>query len=401
MRLLLAAAALLIACGSPPSHLPADLACVPGPGTELELYPVASGLKDPVFITAPPGDHRMFILEQPGRIRILRAGALVERPFLAIEDLVEDLAIEQGLLGLAFHPDFAGNGRFFVYYSKDGGASQVVAEYRVAADDPDVADAGSARVLLDIADPFGSHNAGMIAFGPRDGYLYIATGDGGGRNDEFGNGQNLTSLWGKILRIDVDGGEPYAIPPGNPYADSANGPDDPRPETWAWGLRNPWRFSFDRDTGDMFIGDVGQKAYEEINVLRAGDPGGTNFGWSTMEGIICFFTGGCDMNGLTGPVVAYPHSGTCAVIGGYVYRGECIPDVTGWYFYSDHCSNQIFTLRYPDAVEPVDWTPHVAGQAQLDRVSSYGESPSGELYIVSRGNGTVFKLIRAGTGPET
>jgi glucose/arabinose dehydrogenase len=373
----LIAAALLCACGNPPAHLPADVACTPGPGTALALHEVASGLTDPLLVTAPPGDHRLFIVERPGRIRIVRDGALREQPFLAIEDLVEDLGLEQGLLGLAFHPGYADNGRLFVYYTRQSDAYQVLAEYRVSPDDGDRADPDSAQLLLELEDPASNHNGGMLAFGPRDGLLYVSTGDGGGRNDEYGNGQNLDSPWGKLLRLDVDAAAP-------------------QPEIWAWGLRNPWRFSFDRATGDLYIGDVGQKAYEEIDVVPADSPGGTNFGWSTMEGIICFFTGGCDMTGLTLPVFAYPHSGAvCSVTGGYVYRGACIPDLAGRYFFSDWCSNQIWTLEWPGAVEPVDRTAEIAGAGQLDGVSSFGESATGELYVTSLNDGRVYRLVRA------
>ncbi len=315
MRLLPCAALLgLLGCGGGSSTPPeGDIPCTPGPGTDLELYPVATGLTRPVFITAPPGDSRLFIVEQPGRIRVMRDGGLVETPFLAIEDLVNDNGSEQGLLGLAFHPGYASNGRFFVYYTRDSDDYEVVVEYRVSAGDPDVADPASASVILEMQDPAANHNGGMLAF--RDGLLYIAAGDGGGGGDQFDNGQNLTSLLAKILRIDVDSDTPYGIPAGNPYADSANGPEDPRPELWVWGLRNPWRFSFDRETGDLYIGDVGQDNVEEVDVQEAGSAGGENYGWSTMEGSTCYNAGSCDMTGLELPIAEYDHGEGCSVTG--------------------------------------------------------------------------------------
>jgi glucose/arabinose dehydrogenase len=404
MRLLPCAAWLgllgLPACGGGSSKPPeADIPCTPGSGTDLELYPVASGLSDPVLVTAPPGDPRLFILEQRGRIRVMREGVLVDTPFLDIEGQVLDGG-ERGLLGLAFHPDYAGNGRFFVYYTRDSDTHQVVAEYAVSEGSPDEADPTSERVLLDMDDPASNHNGGMLAFGPRDGLLYISTGDGGGGGDEFGTGQNLTSLVAKILRVDVDGGQPYGIPSGNPYADSENGAEDPRPEIWVWGLRNPWRFSFDRQTGDLYIADVGQGAIEEIDVQPAGSGGGENYGWSVMEGTACYGGGGCDMTGLELPVAEYAHdNGRCSVSGGYAYRGSCIPDIAGWYFYADYCTSEIWTLQWPDAVDPVDRTAAIVNATSAFNISAFGESASGELYVVSRGNGTIFKVIRAGTAP--
>ncbi|HTM18860.1 MAG TPA: PQQ-dependent sugar dehydrogenase, partial [Kofleriaceae bacterium] len=267
---------LLAGCGGSSRPPEADIPCTPGPGTDLELYPVATGLSEPVLVTAAPGDARLFIIEQGGRIRVMIDGRLAEEPFLDITPKISCCG-ERGLLGLAFHPGYADNGRFFVYYTRAADGDQVLAEYHVSADDPNRAVDDDERLLLEMADPASNHNGGMLAF--RDGLLYISTGDGGGAGGEFGTTQNLSSLLAKILRIDVDGGDPYAIPPGNPWADSANGPDDPRPEIWVWGLRNPWRYSFDRQTGDLYIGDVGQDSWEELDYTKKGTAGLENYGW--------------------------------------------------------------------------------------------------------------------------
>lgn len=350
----------------------------PPPGfPALSLQQVAAGLDLPTYAThANDGSGRLFVLEKPGKIRVIRAGELELDSFLDIDPLVGSNGLEQGLLGLAFHPDFAANGRLFVDYTNNDGDT-VVAEYRTTPDRSRV-DPATARVLLTVAQPYGNHNGGQLQFGP-DGYLYVGLGDGGAANDPEGNGQNPGALLGKILRISVDGEEPYAIPEDNPFA------GDPAflPEIWALGLRNPWRFSFDRLTGDLYIADVGQNAYEEIDIEPAGSPGGLNFGWSVMEGAHCFQSDTCDRTGLTLPVAEYGREDGCSVTGGYVYRGSRYPALDGIYFYGDYCSGKIWGLRQGGApVEMID--------TDLS-ISSFGEDEAGEVYVVDL-QGAIYQL---------
>ena len=302
----------------------------------LKLVPVADGLDRPLFVThGDDGSGRLFIVERAGTVRILAEGRLVERPFLDIRDRVGSEGSEQGLLGLAFAPDYAHSGRFYVNYT-DRRGDTVVARYQVAAD-PDLADPASERVVLRIDQPAANHNGGMLAFGP-DGRLWIGAGDGGGSNDRYGNGQNPGTLLGKMLRLDVtsDPDQPYAIPANNPWLNSDWNGQDVRDEVWAVGLRNPWRYSFDRDTGDLWIADVGQNRYEEINIVPAGSPGGLNFGWPISEGSHCFPEDKvCDLSGLEAPAFDYSHDdGNCSITGGYVYRGTQIPALRGAYLFS-------------------------------------------------------------------
>ncbi len=396
-HLLLAA---LLGCGGspasdaapPPSDAPVDarpripppepdVACTPGPGSQLELLPIVTeGLLRPLLATAPDWDARLFVVEQAGRIRIIRDGALVDTPFLAIEDLVLDGG-ERGLLGLAFHPDFIDNGRLFVDYTREPDGATVIAEYRVMAEDPDRADPESARELLVIPQPFANHNGGMLEFGP-DGWMYIAMGDGGDSGDPFGNAQNLEVLLGKLLRLDVDA-------------------PAPEPEIWAYGLRNPWRFAFDRQTGDLYIADVGQRYWEEIDVQPAGGGPGVNYGWDIIEGNHCFLATSCDTTGMEPPIYEYMHvdGGACSITGGFVYRGSCIPDLAGQYFFADYCTNEVFTLAWPDAITPVDRSPELDSTNLIDGLASFGRSATGELYVLSIRTGDVFKIIRAGTAP--
>lgn len=294
---------------------------------------------------------------------------------------------EQGLLGLAFHPDYSTNGRFFVHYSDEGSGDTVIAEYGAALG-ADIAETEERRLLV-VDQPYSNHNGGMISFGPNDGYLYIALGDGGSGGDPDGNGQDNTTLLGSMLRIDVDGAEPFAIPSDNPYADSANGPGDPRPEIWAYGLRNPWRFSFDAANGDIYIGDVGQNRFEEIDYQPAASAGGENYGWNTMEASSCYPSGnGCDRDGLVLPIAEYDRSGgACSVTGGYVYRGSCLTDLQGLYFYADICSNQLWSIDRDGGGEPV-----AREELLASRISSFGEDGFGELYITSH-SGAVYKVI--------
>ena len=349
---------------------------------ELVLEEVSTGLDQPVHVThAGDGSGRLFVVERPGAIRVVRDGALLPEPFLDITDRVGSQGSEQGLLSVAFHPRYAENRRFFVDYTDQNGDT-VISELRVS-DDPDRAEPGSERVLLRIDQPAANHNGGQLAFGP-DGYLYIGMGDGGGAGDRFGNGQNRSTLLGKLLRIDVDGGDPYGIPPDNPFV----GQEGTRPEIWALGLRNPWRFSFDRATGDLYLGDVGQNAWEELNVQPAASRGGENYGWPITEATHCFQPRtGCDTAGLTLPVYEYPLEGACSIVAGYRYRGAAVPAFADAFFYTDYCGGRIWALTQgPDG----GWTNHDLLQAG-GGLSSFGEDETGELYIVNIG-GALYRL---------
>src|SRR5690349_2696811 len=285
-----------------------------GAQTPVALQLVTNDLKQPVFVThAGDGSGRLFVVEKGGTIAILRDGQRAPDPFLDITDLVTSSGSEQGLLGLAFHPDYKNNGRFFVYYTAKNG-DDTLASYKVSSD-ADKADPASGTVMFAQSDPAPNHNGGMLAFGP-DNYLYVGLGDGGSAGDPWGNGQNRNVLLGKLLRLDVDHAAPYAIPPDNPWPSGG----DARPEVWAYGLRNPWRFSFDRATGDLYIGDVGQNQYEEIDFQPAGEPGGRNYGWNVREGLHCYQAQSCETNGFVEPVAEYSHAQGCSITGGYVYR---------------------------------------------------------------------------------
>ena len=358
----------------PASSLPlADL--------DLRATTVLTGLESPVFLTAPRGDARLFVVEQPGRILVVDGGDV--GVFLDIRDQVT-FGGERGLLGLAFHPSYVENRRFFVNYI-DRSGDTVIAGFTTDAADPDTADPDSEQVLLTVDQPAGNHNGGMVAFGP-DGLLYLGLGDGGGANDQFGNGQRPDTLLGTILRIDVDGGDPYAIPDVNPFDDGEEG----APEVWAWGLRNPWRFSFDGER--VFIGDVGQNRWEEVSVATVGTPG-VNFGWPITEGLHCFRADECDTEGLTDPIFEYSHDdGNCSITGGYVYRGPAIPDLDGVYFYGDFCSGMVggFRIDGEGVYEVRDWTEALG----TPNLTSFGTDGFGELYLVSQ-NGTVSRVEAA------
>jgi glucose/arabinose dehydrogenase len=352
----------------------------------VSLDVVAQGFSQPTFVTsAGDGSGRLFVVEKQGSIRVIANGAPLPDPFLDIRSLVGSSGTEQGLLGLAFHPHFAENGRFFVMYTANNAPNgdNTIAEYHVSSD-PNRADPNSGRVLLAIPDFAPNHNGGMLAFGP-DGYLYAGTGDGGGAGDPQRNGQNLQALLGKLLRLDVDGGAPYAIPPDNPFA----GRQDARPEIWAYGLRNPWRFSFDRATNDLWIADVGQNNWEEIDFQPAGSPGGQNYGWSIMEGMHCFRPAtNCDQTGLTPPVAEYGHDLGCSITGGYVYRGQASPALTGVYLYGDYCSGRIWALY-----QTPDGAYHQAQLLQQNiQISSFGEDEAGEVYVAGLDTGTIYRL---------
>jgi len=348
----------------------------------VELQPIASGLEAPLGIThGGDGSGRLLVLEKSGRIRVVKNNALTPMPFLDITDRVGSSQSEQGLLGLAFHPDFANNGFLYVNYT-DLQGDTVVSRFAVSGD-PDRADPASEMVLLTLPQPAANHNGGNLAFGP-DGYLYIGTGDGGAAGDRFGNGQNGRTLLGAMLRLDVDGGQPYAVPPDNPFV----GDPDVLDEIWALGLRNPWRYSFDRQTGDLYIADVGQNQYEEVNVQLTDNSGGQNYGWPIMEATHCFPEDrACDPTGLTLPVTEYNHSQGCSVTGGYVYRGQEYPALTGIYLFGDYCSGRIWGLARGDG----KW--QVSELARVDaRISAFGEDEAGELYLADLGGGTVYKI---------
>ncbi len=357
----------------------------------IELVEVAGNFEAPILLThAGDGSGVRYVMEQGGRVHTLDGdGTTGEAPFLDLTDRVRSGG-EQGLLGLAFHPDYAENGRVFVNYTDHEG-NTVISE--VARGEPGAANPDTERVLLQIQQPFPNHNGGMVAFGP-DGYLYIATGDGGSAGDPQNNGQRTDTLLGKLLRIDVDGGEPYAIPADTPFADGGDG----LPEIWALGLRNPWRFSFDQDTGDLYVGDVGQGGLEEVDFAPAADPGGRNYGWRLMEGDACFEPRDCDPTGLVLPISTYPTRTGCAVTGGYVYRGATHPALNGVYLFADFCSGLVWALLAEDASAD-------GGEAAVDfrqvlesglSIASFGEDESGELYVVDRGGGSVYRVTASG-----
>ncbi len=351
---------------------------------------VVAGLEQPVGVThAGDGTGRLFIAEKGGFVRIVRDGQLLSEPFLDVRSVITpDSTAEQGLLGLAFHPDYKNNGTFFVYYSEasvkeNGAADTVVARYQVSGD-PNKADPATAKIILTIEQPFSNHNGGHIAFGP-DGYLYIGTGDGGDGGDPQENAKNLTKLLGKILRIDVNA-DTYVVPETNLWKPESGA----RTEIWAYGLRNPWKFSFDRETGDLYIGDVGQELFEEINVQPASSKGGENYGWNTMEGMHCYEPTDCDKSQSVWPVYEYAHGEAgISVTGGFVYRGNNLPDLDGAYIYADFASGNVWTLRFTEGV----WVNELLEKGAF-QVSSFGEDEAGELYLTDFGGGALYRLIK-------
>jgi glucose/arabinose dehydrogenase len=316
-------------------------------------------------------------VEQPGLIQIIQKDQILSTPFLDIRDRVNDSASERGLLGLAFHPDYTRNGTFFVNYTGENGET-VVSQYQVS-DDANQADPDSELILLRIPQPYANHNGGGLKFGP-DGMLYIGTGDGGSGGDPLGNGQNLDTLLGKLLRIDVNGEQPYAIPPDNPYVSGGG-----LPEIWAYGLRNPWRFSFDRITGDLFMGDVGQNVWEEINFQPVNSSGGENYGWNLREGSHPFSSETTE--GLTDPVAEYSHEFGCSVTGGVVIRSPSLPAWNGIYIYGDYCTGTIWGLLQS---EPGLWETTQVFDTNFT-LSSFGEDASGEVYLIDY-KGGVYRL---------
>lgn len=349
----------------------------------LTLNPVVSGLAQPTYLTAPEGDPRLFITERSGAIRVVaEGGTLRSAPFLDLSAEVTTSGSEQGLLGMAFHPDYAENGRFFVDYTDNEGDTRVV-EYS-ADPSEDVADAGSGSLILHVEQPQSNHNGGQVSFGP-DGYLYIGLGDGGGSGDPDENGQNPGTLLGTILRIDVDGGTPYAIPPDNPFVGNA----EARDEIWAYGLRNPWRFAWDPIQDLFYVADVGQERWEEVNIVSVFDAG-VNFGWRTMEGPDCYIDPVCLDDGLHIPEIVYTHQVGCSVTGGLVYRGLDLEEIAGQYLFGDYCEGWIRAAAVEDQF--------LVGVTQLGfeppgSITSFGEDARGEIYVLVA-EGTVYKLVR-------
>jgi glucose/arabinose dehydrogenase len=331
----------------------------------------------PIYLTHA-GDERLFVVQQNGVIRIVADGRVSEQRFLDIRDQVGLQGNEQGLLSVAFHPDFANNGYFYVNYTNLE-FDTVISRFQVNPANPDTADPTSEQILLIIPQPYPNHNGGLVKFGP-DGYLYIGMGDGGSQGDPHNHGQDASTLLGDMLRIDVNVPDvPYGIPESNPFV----GDSRKRGEIWATGLRNPWRFSFDRETGDLYIADVGQNQWEEVNFQPANSSGGENYGWNILEGTHCYQAENCDTAGLIPPIFEYDHSQGCSITGGYVYRGVQFPELRGNYFVADYCSGLIWRL-FPQA--DGRWDSALVLESGLD-IASFGEDVNGELYVVAREGG--------------
>ena len=352
------------------------------PGLTLKLDPfISSGLNAPVFLTQPLNDGRIFVVEQPGRIRVIRDGVLQSTPFLDITSRVLSGG-ERGLLSVAFHPNYASNHFFFVYFTTQTNGDIRIERFTTTTN-PEVADPTSSKLILTTAHSSASnHNGGLLTFGP-DGMLYAGLGDGGGGGDPFQNGQNFNALLGSLLRLDVDHGDPYAVPSDNPFVNQTNR----RGEIWAKGLRNPWRYAFDATTGLLYIADVGQGAHEEVDVVAA-NAGGLNYGWPIMEGASCYNATSCNQTGLQMPIIDYGHNGPCSITGGYVYRGTTITGIRGHYFYSDYCGGFLKSFRYENgaAVDQKDWGLNAGN------MTSFGQDFAGELYITT-GN-SILKLAQ-------
>lgn len=373
----------------PPTQVPGPSAPpVAGEAPTLTLEPVVSGLDAPLDVAVRPADpEAMYVAEQAGRVRVVRDGVVAATPYLDIAGQVQ-AGGERGLLGIAFHPD-PEDGRLFVYYTALDGA-QVLSSFGSTLD-ADAADPESETMILRMEDQFGNHNGGALAFGS-DGYLYIGTGDGGGAGDPLGSGRSLDTLLAKILRIDIDrtgpDGTAYGIPPDNPYTDGRGA----RPEIWATGLRNPWRIRFDRGTDDLWIGDVGQGAREEIDVAPTG-VSGLDFGWNAMEGSRCFEPAAdCETEGLTLPITEYGHDEGCSVTGGAVYRGDAQPALLGWYVFADFCSGRFWVLD-ADAAGPRQATDALESGRSI---SAIAEDWAGELYATDLGSGHLLRIVAAG-----
>jgi glucose/arabinose dehydrogenase len=373
----LALAAVFAACAARSAPAPAPVPASAASG--VALVKVAEKLEQPLALTVAPGDsaRRLFIAEKTGRIRVVKGGRLLDAPFLDLSARVSG-GSEQGLLGLVFHTTYATTGRLFVNYTDKQGDTRIV-EIAVAAPGVDAATIARERELLRVAQPYSNHNGGHLVLDPQ-GKLLIGLGDGGSGGDPRGYGQNPTALLGKMLRLDPDA------------------PGETRPVIAARGLRNPWRYAIDRRAGDLYIADVGQNAWEEIDVLPLSDLDGANFGWNVMEGAHCFGRSGCKTEGLILPVVEYGHGDGCSITGGFVYRGEALPGLAGRYFYSDYCTAFLRSFRYDrssrSAIEHWDWKKALDPRNRLSQVSSFGEDEAGEMYILSL-SGTVWKLVPA------
>ncbi|MCB9868467.1 MAG: PQQ-dependent sugar dehydrogenase [Planctomycetes bacterium] len=370
--------------------------------TPLRTIPIASGLSRPVDIQTPRGDrHRLFIVEQTGTIRVVKNGVLLVAPFLNLTSSIACCG-ERGLLGLAFHPKFASNGYLFVNYTASGSGATMIDRYTVSATNPDVADPSSRKpVLGPITQPFSNHNGGCLRFGP-DGYLYIGTGDGGSAGDPNCNAQRGDVLLGKMLRIDVDTVAPYAVPSTNPFVGNSAVLD----EIWAVGLRNPWRFSFDRETGDLYIGDVGQNALEELDFQPATSRGGENYGWKIMEGTNCYSTSACPTGTpacndprLIKPIHQYGRTEGASITGGYVYRGCAIPDLKGTYFFADYVRGRIWSFRY-NGTTMSEFKERTSELSWSGPISAFGEDDCGELYVCNYStSGSVHKIVASAPAP--
>lgn len=369
----------------PPITTNCGSASIVNNAVSLTATRVLAGLTRPVDLQSAGGsDCRLFVVEQAGRIKVVKSGAVVSTPFLDISARLVSGG-ERGLLGLAFHPRYAENGRFFVNYTNRDGDTHI-SEFRASPASGDTADPGSEKRLLFVAQPFSNHNGGGLAFGP-DGFLYIALGDGGSGGDPQGNGQRLDTHLGKILRIDIDSASPYAVPRDNPFVSRSGA----LPEIWSFGLRNPWRFAFDKATGEMIIADVGQGAVEEISL--GSRRGGENFGWNTTEGSACFRPfSGCGTGGLTLPISEYRHPAGRSITGGYVYRGRRMPFLHGTYFYADYVEPgfiRSFRLQNGTATEARDRNGELGGG--LNNVTSFGLDADGEMYIVDH-DGEIYRI---------
>ncbi len=365
-------------------------------GAEITTIKIADGFSEPLYVTSPPGDSaRLFVVEQnTAQIKIIKNGTVLPTPFLDLNSKAGSGG-EQGLLGLAFHPNYSNNGYFYVNYTNNSG-NTVIARYSVSGN-PDVADPGSELILMQVTQPFSNHNGGMLAFSPNDDYLYIGLGDGGSGFDPGNRAQDGQDVLGKIHRMNVGNGDIFSAPQDNPFAGNPAALDS----IWALGLRNPWRFSFDRLNGDLYIADVGQGAREEVNQQAGASGGGENYGWRCMEGLSCTGLSGCTCNSgaLKLPVHDYTHAGgNCSVTGGYVYRGTAIPELDGTYFFADFCTGRIWSFVWDGSsttqfAERTQELQPETGET-INNITSFGEDDGGEIYIVDR-DGEIFKIVEA------
>ncbi len=357
----------------------------------VTLVEIADGFERPVGIAAAgDGGGRLFVVEQRGRVRVVEDGRVAPTPFVDLSDRVGSAGNEQGLLGVAFAPDFASSGRLYVDYTDHVGDT-VISRLTASPPTADVVGAASEEVLLTIAQPYSNHNGGQLAFGP-DGMLWIGTGDGGSAGDPQGYSQNPGTLLGKLLRLDVSAPVGYAVPADNPFVNEPAA----RGEIWALGVRNPWRFSFDRARGDLYVADVGQSRFEEVTVIEATDAGGRNLGWNVMEGFECFEADQCDRTGLTLPAAVYSHADGCSVTGGFVYRGTAEPELDGRYVFADFCSGRLWALM---AAGPDGWWLAEVGRHD-GAIAAFGEDESGELYAVDLAAGTLLRVTATPVVPS-